>query len=200
MRRRDQGCDLRVPYETPRRVQTPCCYAQWEARGLASPSKLRPTFESQFDHHNPDQNRIVVLREGGKTMNVPGFRAHVSLHGAMARYTSATFASDGTAPHVASVTAQWGLPIYGFYCGPRWGRTFQKYRLPPINAVDRVCMEHDKCYDNAKSLGDECTCDRSLISGMMYAQTSLLTFSLRARRFAQLAMVFFQLRVNNRCA
>ena len=54
------------------------------------------------------------------------------------------------------------LPVYGNYCGLGHGDpTFQK---PPVDAVDLVCREHDRCYG---LLGDfDERCDRNLIEMM----------------------------------
>jgi hypothetical protein len=37
-----------------------------------------------------------------------------------------------------------GLPVYGNYCGVGHGDA--TYKTPPIDAVDLVCQEHDRCY------------------------------------------------------
>jgi len=54
------------------------------------------------------------------------------------------------------------LPVYGNYCGVGHGDpTFQ---TPPVDAVDLVCREHDRCYG---LLGDfDERCDRNLIEMM----------------------------------
>ena len=54
------------------------------------------------------------------------------------------------------------LPVYGNYCGVGHGDpTFQ---TPPVDAVDLVCREHDRCYS---LLGDfDERCDRNLIEMM----------------------------------
>jgi hypothetical protein len=54
------------------------------------------------------------------------------------------------------------LPVYGNYCGVGHGDpTFQ---TPPVDAVDLVCREHDRCYS---LLGDfDERCDRNLVEMM----------------------------------
>jgi hypothetical protein len=54
------------------------------------------------------------------------------------------------------------LPVYGNYCGVGHGDpTFQ---TPPVDAVDLVCREHDRCYG---LLGDfDERCDRNLVEMM----------------------------------
>lgn len=57
---------------------------------------------------------------------------------------------------------QLSLPVYGNYCGPGHGDPTEN--TPPIDAVDAVCREHDRCYH---LLGDfDFRCDRALIQDM----------------------------------
>lgn len=58
-----------------------------------------------------------------------------------------------------------GLPIYGNYCGP--GHGDPAYRTPPVDAVDAVCMDHDRCYDARGYFN--CGCDYALITRMPFA-------------------------------
>jgi hypothetical protein len=54
------------------------------------------------------------------------------------------------------------LPVYGNYCGV--GHGDPTFKTPPIDAVDFVCREHDRCYG---LLGDfDERCDRNLIEVM----------------------------------
>lgn len=52
-----------------------------------------------------------------------------------------------------------GLETYGNWCGPGKSGPGQ-----PIDAVDRVCCQHDKCYSDRGYLA--CSCERDLISRM----------------------------------
>lgn len=75
------------------------------------------------------------------------------------------------------------LKIYGNWCGPDWTGGFKKpwndltpweqeHVLPPKNPLDKLCMDHDKCYGNC-ALNHRCdmkarsscllSCDRALI-------------------------------------
>lgn len=58
-----------------------------------------------------------------------------------------------------------GMPFYGNYCGP--GHGDPTYRTPPVDAVDAVCMDHDRCYDARGYLN--CGCDYALITRMPFA-------------------------------
>jgi hypothetical protein len=54
------------------------------------------------------------------------------------------------------------LPVYGNYCGA--GHGDPTFKTPPIDAVDLVCREHDRCYS---LLGDfDKRCDQNLIEIM----------------------------------
>ncbi|SHG13825.1 Phospholipase A2 [Microbulbifer donghaiensis] len=57
-----------------------------------------------------------------------------------------------------------GVKVYGNWCGPgHSGGT-------PVDAVDRVCMKHDRCYSKKGYLN--CDCDRELVRGMAKAVLS----------------------------
>ena len=59
-------------------------------------------------------------------------------------------------------TKQLSLPAYGNYCGV--GHGDPTWKTPPIDAVDLVCREHDRCYS---LLGDfDKRCDQNLIQLM----------------------------------
>ena len=54
------------------------------------------------------------------------------------------------------------LPVYGNYCG--LGHGDPTFQTPPVDAVDLVCREHDRCFG---LLGDfDERCDRNLIEMM----------------------------------
>ncbi len=54
------------------------------------------------------------------------------------------------------------LPVYGNYCGR--GHGDPTGNAPPVDAVDAVCREHDRCYAR---LGDfDKRCDQALIESM----------------------------------
>ncbi len=51
------------------------------------------------------------------------------------------------------------LPVYGNYCGR--GHGDPTYKTPPVDAVDLVCREHNRCYG---LLGDfDSRCDRNFV-------------------------------------
>ena len=51
------------------------------------------------------------------------------------------------------------LPFYGNYCGP--GHGDPTYKTPPVDAVDLVCREHNRCYG---LLGDfDSRCDQNFV-------------------------------------
>jgi hypothetical protein len=52
-----------------------------------------------------------------------------------------------------------GVPVYGNWCGPGHGGG-----APPIDPVDRVCCQHDRCYGDRGTL--DCSCDRDLVARM----------------------------------
>jgi hypothetical protein len=79
------------------------------------------------------------------------------------------------------------LPVYGNYCGRGHGDpTGDK---PPIDAVDAVCRDHDRCYG---LLGDfDGRCDRDLIESMPSAIAS--TSSPVGKQAGFLTMLYFSL-------
>jgi hypothetical protein len=54
------------------------------------------------------------------------------------------------------------LSVYGNYCGV--GHGDPTWKTPPIDAVDLVCREHDRCYSLLGDFDDRC--DRNLIQLM----------------------------------
>ena len=75
------------------------------------------------------------------------------------------------------------LPRYGNWCG------FGNKGEPPIDAVDRVCCRHDKCYCARGEL--DCSCGRDLITGMAAAIADPDTPA-AGRVYGALAMAFFE--------
>lgn len=71
-----------------------------------------------------------------------------------------------TARETARVIIEEKIPVqvYGNYCGPQHGDG--NYRLLPVDAVDRACMEHDRCYDSHYS---SCACDARLVVDLQNA-------------------------------
>lgn len=54
--------------------------------------------------------------------------------------------------------------MYGNWCGENWSGGGQTPPLPPIDSLDRLCMNHDLCYKNGR---DNPECDRQLVSDCM---------------------------------
>lgn len=48
-----------------------------------------------------------------------------------------------------------GIPVYGNWCGPGYGKG------SPVDRLDIACMHHDKCYERVGYL--KCSCDQDLI-------------------------------------
>jgi hypothetical protein len=83
------------------------------------------------------------------------------------------------------------LPVYGNYCGTGHGDpTFQK---PPVDAVDLVCREHDRCYG---LLGDfDERCDRNLVE--MMPNAIAITPSPLGKQVGLLMLLYFSLAERN---
>jgi hypothetical protein len=80
---------------------------------------------------------------------------------------------------------QLSLPVYGNYCG--FGHGDPTWKTPPIDAVDLVCREHDRCYS---LLGDfDSRCDRNLIEIMPSAIAN--TPSLLGKKAGLLTLLYF---------
>jgi hypothetical protein len=83
------------------------------------------------------------------------------------------------------------FPVYGNYCG--FGHGDPTGNAPPIDAVDAVCREHDRCYG---LLGDfDSRCDRNLIESMPTAIAS--TPSPIGKKAGLLALLYFSLAEQN---
>jgi hypothetical protein len=79
------------------------------------------------------------------------------------------------------------LPVYGNYCG--LGHGDPTGNTPPIDAVDAVCREHDRCYAR---LGDfDGRCDRDLVESMPRAIAS--TPSPIGKKAGVLTVLYFSL-------
>lgn len=80
---------------------------------------------------------------------------------------------------------QLSLPVYGNYCG--LGHGDPTFKTPPVDAVDLVCREHDRCYS---LLGDfDSRCDENLIKLMPTAIAN--TRSLEGKNAGLLALLYF---------
>ncbi len=83
------------------------------------------------------------------------------------------------------------LPVYGNYCG--FGHGDPTGNTPPIDAVDAVCREHDRCYS---LLGDfDRRCDRKFIESMPSAIAS--TPSPIGKNAGLLGLLYFSLAERN---
>jgi hypothetical protein len=86
---------------------------------------------------------------------------------------------------------QLSFPVYGNYCG--FGHGDPTGNTPPIDAVDAVCREHDRCY---RLLGDfDGRCDHNLIESMPTAIAS--TPSPIGKKAGLLALLYFSLAERN---
>ncbi len=86
---------------------------------------------------------------------------------------------------------QLSLPFYGNYCGR--GHGDPTGNTPPIDAVDAVCREHNRCY---RLLGDfDSQCDRDLIESMPSAIAS--TPSPIGKNAGVLALLYFSVAERN---
>ena len=86
---------------------------------------------------------------------------------------------------------QLSLPFYGNYCGR--GHGDPTGNTPPVDAVDAVCREHNRCYGR---LGDfDRRCDRALIESMPSAIAS--TPSPIGKNAGLLALLYFSLAERN---
>jgi hypothetical protein len=86
---------------------------------------------------------------------------------------------------------QLSLPFYGNYCGR--GHGDPTGNTPPIDAVDAVCREHNRCY---RLLGDfDRRCDRDLIESMPSAIAR--TPSPIGKNAGVLALLYFSLAERN---
>jgi hypothetical protein len=83
------------------------------------------------------------------------------------------------------------LPVYGNYCG--FGHGDPTWNTPPIDAVDAVCREHDRCY---ALLGDfDSRCDQDFIESMPSAIAS--TPSPAGKKAGLLGLLYFSLAERN---
>src|SRR5918994_7058004 len=86
---------------------------------------------------------------------------------------------------------QLSLPFYGNYCGR--GHGDPTGNTPPVDAVDAVCREHNRCY---ALLGDfDRRCDRALIESMPSAIAS--TPSPIGKNAGLLALLYFSVAERN---
>ncbi len=86
---------------------------------------------------------------------------------------------------------QLSFPVYGNYCG--FGHGDPTGNTPPIDAVDAVCREHDRCY---RLLGSfDSRCDRNLIEIMPSAIAN--TPSPIGKKTGFLALLYFALAERN---
>ncbi len=79
------------------------------------------------------------------------------------------------------------LPFYGNYCGR--GHGDPTYKTPPVDAVDLVCREHNRCYG---LLGDfDSRCDRNFVEILPTAIAE--TPSQAGKNAGLLALLYFSL-------
>jgi hypothetical protein len=77
------------------------------------------------------------------------------------------------------------LPVYGNYCGV--GHGDPTFKTTPVDAVDLVCREHDRCYS---LLGDfDNRCDRNVIEILPTAIA--MTPSPQGKNAGLLALLYF---------
>ena len=94
-------------------------------------------------------------------------------------------------PDSRGAPRQLSLPVYGNYCG--FGHGDPTWNTPPIDAVDAVCREHDRCY---ALLGDfDSRCDQTFIESMPSAIAS--TPSQAGKNAGFLSLLYFSLAERN---
>ena len=94
-------------------------------------------------------------------------------------------------PDSRGTPRQLSLPVYGNYCGP--GHDDPTGKTPPIDAVDAVCREHNRCY---RLLGAfDRRCDRHFIESMPLAIASAP--SPIGKKAGLLALLYFSLAERN---
>jgi hypothetical protein len=94
-------------------------------------------------------------------------------------------------PDNRSTPQRLSLPFYGNYCGR--GHGDPTGNTPPIDPVDAVCREHNRCY---RLLGDfDRRCDRDLIESMPSAIAR--TSSPIGKNAGFLALLYFSLAERN---
>jgi hypothetical protein len=99
-------------------------------------------------------------------------------------------AKDGPAGN-RGAPQQLSLPVYGNYCG--LGHGDPTGNMPPIDAVDAVCREHDLCY---ALRGDfDSRCDQDFIECMPRAIAS--TPSPTGKNAGLLSLLYFSLAERN---
>ncbi|UCC78249.1 MAG: hypothetical protein JSW64_08135 [Candidatus Zixiibacteriota bacterium] len=97
--------------------------------------------------------------------NLPGFSAEASLHKGICFFAIGSLNESGMTPADSRITPQQvSFPVYGNWCGPGHSGPGE-----PIDAVDAVCRDHDRCYDRTNY--SNCGCDRALITRMPIAIT-----------------------------
>ncbi len=94
-------------------------------------------------------------------------------------------------PEHPDASQRLSLPVYGNYCG--FGHGDPTWKTPPIDAVDLVCREHDRCYS---LLGDfDERCDRNLVE--MMPNAIAITPSPLGKQVGILTMLYFSLAEGN---
>ena len=83
------------------------------------------------------------------------------------------------------------FPVYGNYCG--FGHGDPTGNTPPVDAVDAVCREHDRCYA-LHGLFDR-RCDRDFVESMPSAIAS--TTSPIGKKAGLLGLLYFSLAERN---
>ena len=99
--------------------------------------------------------------------------------------------AKGGLPGNRGAPQQLSLPVYGNYCG--LGHGDPTGNMPPIDAVDAVCREHDLCY---ALRGDfDSRCDQDFIECMPRAIAS--TPSPTGKNAGLLSLLYFSLAERN---
>jgi stigma-specific protein Stig1 len=104
-------------------------------------------------------------------MRLPLFTAEASLYKSTWHYRVASSSATpfNYADHIA-VAERLSLPVYGNHCGPGFGDP----AVQPVDPVDCVCYNHDRCYEARKY--NDCSCDYYLISAMPSAIANTASF------------------------
>ena len=99
--------------------------------------------------------------------------------------------SKSGSPDNQGTPRQLSLPVYSNYCG--LGHGDPTGNTAPIDAVDAVCREHDRCY---ALLGDfDSRCDRAFIESMPGAIAS--TPSQAGKNAGLLSLLYFSVAERN---
>ena len=99
-----------------------------------------------------------------------------------------TAAAGIPVPALAGLTERpKSLPFYGNYCGR--GHGDPTYRIPPVDAVDAACREHNRCYGLLGNFDKRC--DRRFVEILPAAIAE--TPSQEGKNAGILALLYFSL-------